>query len=153
MLIGVAGCQQPAPIPAAARGRLPLALTISDPDRIRWTTVPFEALREEILDSRARARILILDRCFAGRAFEAMSDLSSPVAGQTDVRGTYTIASSSSRNETSFALPCSIWAICWSSAVSGRRWSAGIAAVAEAGNSRGMARLGILPKKTRCRRR
>ncbi|WP_155981836.1 tetratricopeptide repeat protein [Nocardia sp. BMG111209] len=84
------------------RGRLHLTVTSSDPDRIRWTTVPFEVLREEILDSGARARILILDCCFAGRAFEAMADLPSLVAGQTDIRGTYTIASCSA-NEPSFA--------------------------------------------------
>lgn len=84
------------------RGRLHLAVARSDPDRIRWTAVPFETLREEILDSDAQSRILILDCCFAGRAFEALSDLPSLVAGQTEIRGTYTIASCSA-NEPSFA--------------------------------------------------
>ncbi|MEV0098028.1 caspase family protein, partial [Nocardia sp. NPDC050789] len=84
------------------KGRLHLTLTGSAPDRIRWTTVPFETLREEILDSPARVRILILDCCFAGRAFEAMTDLPGLVAGQTELRGTYTIASSAA-NEPSFA--------------------------------------------------
>lgn len=86
------------------RGRLHFTVTDSDPDpqRLRWTAVPFEPLREEILDSPARIRILILDCCFAGRAFEAMSDLSTLVAGQTDIRGTYTLASCSA-NESSFA--------------------------------------------------
>ncbi|MCX4097658.1 caspase, EACC1-associated type [Nocardia sp. alder85J] len=84
------------------RGRLHLAVTGSDPDRISWTAVPFQTLREEILDSPARARILILDCCFAGRAFEAMADLPSVIAGQTDLHGTYTITSSS-RDEPSFA--------------------------------------------------
>ncbi|MBF4995982.1 caspase family protein [Nocardia sp. BSTN01] len=84
------------------RGRLHLSVPASDPDAVRWTTVPFETLREEILESQARARVLILDCCFAGRAFEAMADLPGLVAGQTDVRGTYTITSSSA-NEPSFA--------------------------------------------------
>ncbi|MGW0359218.1 caspase, EACC1-associated type [Nocardia nova] len=84
------------------RGRLHLTVPGSDPDDIRWSTVPFETLREEILDSPARARILILDCCFAGRAFEAMADVPGLVAGQTDIRGTYTITSSSA-NEPSFA--------------------------------------------------
>ncbi|MBF6278047.1 caspase, EACC1-associated type [Nocardia nova] len=84
------------------RGRLHLTVPGSDPDDIRWTTVPFETLREEILDSPARARVLILDCCFAGRAFEAMADMPGLIAGQTDLRGTYTITSSSA-NEPSFA--------------------------------------------------
>ncbi|MFE3195909.1 caspase family protein, partial [Nocardia sp. NPDC059240] len=84
------------------KGRLHLAVTGSDPNRIRWTTVPFETLREEILESPARVRVLILDCCFAGRAFEAMTDLPGLVGGQTELRGTYTIASSSA-NEPSFA--------------------------------------------------
>jgi hypothetical protein len=84
------------------RGRLHLTVPGSDPDDIRWTTVPFETLREEILDSPARTKILILDCCFAGRAFEAMADVPGLVAGQTDLRGTYTIASCSA-NEPSFA--------------------------------------------------
>ncbi|WP_433685398.1 caspase, EACC1-associated type [Nocardia sp. CA-119907] len=84
------------------RGRLHLAVPGSDPADVRWTAVPFETLREEILDSPARVRVLILDCCFAGRAFEAMADVPSLVAGQTDIHGTYTITSSSA-NEPSFA--------------------------------------------------
>jgi tetratricopeptide (TPR) repeat protein len=86
------------------RGRLHIALTGTDPDPswVGWTSVPFAMLREEILESPARARILILDCCFSGRAFEAMSDEPGIVAGQTDIRGTYTIVSSEA-NETSFA--------------------------------------------------
>ncbi|WP_019927383.1 caspase, EACC1-associated type [Nocardia sp. BMG111209] len=85
-----------------SKGRLYLTVPGTDPDDLRWTTVAFETLREEILDSPARAKVLILDCCFAGRAFEAMADLPGLIAGQTDLRGTYTIASSSA-NEPSFA--------------------------------------------------
>ncbi|RMI32674.1 caspase, EACC1-associated type [Nocardia stercoris] len=84
------------------RGRLHLTVPGSNPDDIRWTTTPFEVLREEVLDSPARVRILILDCCFAGRAFEALADVPGLIAGQTDLRGTYTITSSSA-NEPSFA--------------------------------------------------
>ncbi|MEU4431971.1 caspase, EACC1-associated type [Nocardia rhamnosiphila] len=86
------------------RGRLHLALSSSDPafSQVGWTSVPFTMLREEILDSPARARILILDCCFSGRAFEAMSGDAGLVAGQTEIRGTYTIVSSAA-NETSYA--------------------------------------------------
>ncbi|MGW5924547.1 caspase family protein [Nocardia fluminea] len=84
------------------RGRLHLALTGSNPEHVGWTSVPFAMLREEILESQAHARVLILDCCFSGRAFEAMSDGPGLVAGQVGIRGTYTVTSSAA-NETSFA--------------------------------------------------
>ncbi len=84
------------------RGRLHLALTGSDPDHLAWTSIPFATLREEILASRARARVLILDCCFSGSAFEAMSDGPGLVTGQVDIHGTYTITSSGA-NDPSFA--------------------------------------------------
>ncbi|MBF6349022.1 tetratricopeptide repeat protein [Nocardia flavorosea] len=84
------------------RGRLYLALTGTRPDRARWTALPFATLREAILDSPAATRILILDCCFSGRAFEALTDGPDAVLGQADIAGTYTITSSA-RNEPSFA--------------------------------------------------
>ncbi|MGW6700029.1 caspase, EACC1-associated type, partial [Nocardia sp. NPDC055049] len=85
-----------------SRGRLHLGLVGSNPDRARFTALPFDTLREELLDSGASTRILILDCCFSGRAFEAMSDPATVVAGETDIAGTYTMTSSA-RNETSYA--------------------------------------------------
>ncbi|SUE28942.1 Uncharacterized protein containing caspase domain [Nocardia farcinica] len=85
-----------------SRGRLHLALPHTHPDRIRWTALPFATLREAILESPARTRILILDCCFSGRAFESLSDGPDAVLGQADIEGTYTITSSA-RNEPSFA--------------------------------------------------
>ncbi|MFB8277232.1 caspase, EACC1-associated type [Nocardia colli] len=82
------------------RGRLHLALRHSDPDQVGWTTLPFTTLREEILGSVAANRILILDCCFSGRAFEAMSD--DPAVGQVEINGTYVVVSSA-ENETSIA--------------------------------------------------
>ncbi|WP_327149741.1 caspase, EACC1-associated type [Nocardia sp. NBC_01329] len=84
------------------RGRLHLALTGTHPDRTRWTALPFSTLREAVLDSPAATRILILDCCFSGRAFEALTDGPDAVLGQADIAGTYTITSSA-RNEPSFA--------------------------------------------------
>ncbi|MFX0581142.1 caspase, EACC1-associated type [Nocardia nepalensis] len=83
-------------------GRLHLALSGSDPDQITWSSIPFDRLREELAASRAHARILILDCCFSGRAFEAMSSPSTLVEGQIDIHGTYTITSSA-KNEPSLA--------------------------------------------------
>jgi hypothetical protein len=77
------------------RGRLHLALPRTDAARIRWTALPFETLREELLDSPAAIRVLVLDCCFSGRAIEAMTSGHSTVAGQIDVAGTYTLASTS----------------------------------------------------------
>lgn len=84
------------------RGRLYLAVAGTDPNRPAWTSVSFQTLREEILESPAEARILILDCCFSGRAFEAMSDTATVVAAETSIHGTYTITSSAA-NETSIA--------------------------------------------------
>ncbi|MFF4764246.1 caspase domain-containing protein [Streptomyces sp. NPDC001292] len=77
------------------RGRLHLALPGTDTADIRWTALPFETLREELLDSPAAIRVLVLDCCFSGRAIEAMTSGHSTVAGQIDVAGTYTLASTS----------------------------------------------------------
>lgn len=83
------------------RGRLHLGLTGTDPCRPGWTALPFDTLREAILDSPAQHSVLILDCCFSGRAFEAMGPGSDEL-GQIEVRGTYTIASSAAY-ESSFA--------------------------------------------------
>ncbi|MGV9832902.1 caspase, EACC1-associated type [Nocardia niigatensis] len=84
------------------RGRLYLALSGTSRDEPEWSSVPFTTLRDELASSPARARILILDCCFSGRAFEAMGTSSSLVDGQIDIQGTYTITSSA-RNEPSVA--------------------------------------------------
>ncbi|MFE2943374.1 MFS transporter [Streptomyces sp. NPDC059255] len=84
------------------RGRLHLSLAHTEVSQPRWTALPFETLREELLESPAAVRVLILDCCFSGRAFEAMADGQSTVAGQIDIDGTYTLTSTSA-NTTSYA--------------------------------------------------
>ncbi|MGW4369823.1 caspase, EACC1-associated type [Nocardia takedensis] len=84
------------------RGALHLTLPDSDPDQLGWTTLSFETLRHEILDSPAAVCVLILDCCFSGRAFEVMSDSAAAVNGQVQIEGTYTLVSSAA-NQTSFA--------------------------------------------------
>ncbi|WP_083911806.1 caspase, EACC1-associated type [Nocardia takedensis] len=85
-----------------SRGRLYLAFTATDPDRVRWTALPVATIREAIAESRAASRLLILDCCFSGRAMDALTDGPDAILGQADIAGTYTITSSS-RNETSYA--------------------------------------------------
>ncbi|MGI5221319.1 caspase family protein [Nocardia sp. CA-290969] len=84
------------------RNQFHLGLADTHPEMISWSALPFDLLRAEILDSPAKIRILILDCCFAGRVFEAMSFPANVVIGQTDIKGTYTIVSSGA-NETAAA--------------------------------------------------
>ncbi|MGH3828320.1 MAG: caspase family protein, partial [Pseudonocardiaceae bacterium] len=75
------------------RGRLHLALANTHPHRARWTAFPLELLREEIANSAAATRVLVLDCCFSGRAIEAMADDQGVISGQLEVTGTYTLTS------------------------------------------------------------
>ncbi|MGN2638603.1 caspase family protein [Nocardia takedensis] len=85
-------------------GRLYLSLTGSSSDNIEWSSVSFDLLREAISSSPAAVRILILDCCFAGRAFESMGSeaVENALIGQIDIHGTYTLVSSAA-NEPSIA--------------------------------------------------
>lgn len=83
-------------------GNLYLTLPHTDNHHPEWSSIPFTTLRNTMLNSPARARVLILDCCYSGRAFEAMSSTSAVIDGQIDIQGTYTITSSS-RNATSQA--------------------------------------------------
>lgn len=71
------------------RGRLHLALPGTEATHPRWSALPFETLREELADSPAAIRVLILDCCFYGRAIEAMTGAHGAVSGQIDIAGTY----------------------------------------------------------------
>ena len=72
-------------------GRLHLALARTHPHRTRWTALPFDLLREEIVHSAAAIRVLVLDCCFSGRAIDAMTDDQGVIGGQLEVAGTYTL--------------------------------------------------------------
>ncbi|MFC9236306.1 caspase family protein [Streptomyces decoyicus] len=69
------------------RGRLHLALPRTEATQPRWSALPFETLREELADSPAAIRVLILDCCFSGRAIEAMTGAHGVVSGQIDIAG------------------------------------------------------------------
>ncbi|GAU65856.1 hypothetical protein SSP35_02_02230 [Streptomyces sp. NBRC 110611] len=77
-------------------GELYLSLpgTSSEPELVAWTGIPFALVRRTLANARADSRVLILDCCFSGLAIGAMSTTASVVAGQLDVAGTCTLASS-----------------------------------------------------------
>jgi Caspase domain len=87
------------------RGELFLAVYHSDWEAPEWESVPYDLLRDTVLDSPASTKAIILDCCFSGRALAgAMSDADAGVIGQLDVEGSCVIASSP-RNKTSLVLP------------------------------------------------
>jgi Tol biopolymer transport system component len=57
------------------------------------TTVPFEWVRQPLLNSRASRRIVILDCCYSGRALGTMGDSTVAVADQAFISGTFLLAS------------------------------------------------------------
>ena len=76
------------------RRELYLSLARTKPDRPAFTALPFEAVRDACLASRARSRVVILDSCFSGRAIgDTLTSTSEAVLGQIDVSGTYTLTS------------------------------------------------------------
>lgn len=76
-------------------GHLYLTLKHTDPKQLEFTAVDLNLLKRRLARSRARARVLVLDCCFSGRAIEAMGPLPSLVSGQLPPSGTYTLTSTS----------------------------------------------------------
>ncbi|MFF3501499.1 caspase domain-containing protein [Streptomyces sp. NPDC003247] len=74
-------------------GFLHLTLADAEPDNVAYTAVSLEVVKRELSRARARARVLVLDCCFSGRAVAAMSTPDSLVAGQLEVTGTFTLTS------------------------------------------------------------
>ena len=74
---------------------LHLGVSESTSTEIEESAVPFALLRRILVQSAAKARILILDTCFAGRSIESgLSQETTFLTGQVDVAGAYTLASS-----------------------------------------------------------
>ncbi|WP_248013815.1 caspase, EACC1-associated type [Streptomyces rhizoryzae] len=87
------------------RRELYLSLSATRPDRPQFTAMPFEAVRDVFLDSRAAVRAVILDSCFSGRAISAtLAEDADAILGQLQVAGTYTLASSPG-SRTALVLP------------------------------------------------
>ncbi|MEU8932490.1 caspase family protein [Streptomyces sp. NPDC048409] len=74
-------------------GLLHLALKTTDPEDIGFSAVPMELVKRNLGRAGAKARVLLLDCCFSGRAVSAMTDPGSLLSGQLDLTGTYTLTS------------------------------------------------------------
>jgi len=84
---------------------LHLAMTGTDQNDLRWTSVPFQAIREIFETVACRNKILILDCCQSGWVLDSMmSAASSEPAAPLNIRGTYLLTSSSADLK-SFAPP------------------------------------------------
>jgi hypothetical protein len=86
------------------RGDLYLGLTgtSSHTSLLPYSGVPYDLVRRSVRGSRAASRVVILDCCFSGRAIDAATGPEAVVAGQVEIQGAYTLASSS-RTSTSIA--------------------------------------------------
>lgn len=69
-----------------------LAVVGSAPGRTH-TAVPYDHVRECLLDSPAARKVVILDCCYSGRALGGMADPTTAVANEATVEGTYLLAS------------------------------------------------------------
>ncbi|MFE7319114.1 caspase domain-containing protein [Streptomyces sp. NPDC057555] len=74
-------------------GLLHLGLVHTDRDQVGFSAVPIELVKRHVGGARARARVLVVDCCFSGRAVSAMSDPADLAVGQLDLAGTYTLTS------------------------------------------------------------
>ncbi|MCU4749908.1 caspase domain-containing protein [Streptomyces sp. G-5] len=87
------------------RRELYLALSSTRREQLPFTALPFDAVREVFLDSRAAIKAVILDSCFSGRAIgETLADDDAAVLGQLEVAGTY-IMTAAPANRTALILP------------------------------------------------
>ena len=56
------------------------------------TAVPYTWIRDNLVDARARRRIVILDCCYSGRAFGGMADPTTALADEASAEGTFLLA-------------------------------------------------------------
>jgi hypothetical protein len=73
-------------------GKLCLVLSDTDAEDPDISGLEFERVREALLNSPARLKIVVLDCCYSGRAIEALS--ADEIADTTDTRGVYTLTAS-----------------------------------------------------------
>ncbi|MEV0399167.1 caspase family protein [Actinoallomurus sp. NPDC050550] len=84
---------------------LHLALTGSRPNAAH-TALPYATIRDELLDTRARRQVVILDCCYSGRALGRMApaDAATVLADEAAIEGTYLIAAAA-ETRTALSVP------------------------------------------------
>ena len=75
-------------------GSLYLALGNSEPGRKLYESVPFGHLRNEVLESAASKKVVILDCCYSGAALEGYMSWPDEFADQIAIEGTYVMTAS-----------------------------------------------------------
>jgi hypothetical protein len=75
------------------RGQLCLVLSDTDAEDSDVTGLEYQWVREALLDSPARVKVVVLDCCYSGRAIETLS-MSAEIADTSDTRGVYTLTAS-----------------------------------------------------------
>ncbi|MFI6093558.1 caspase domain-containing protein [Streptomyces sp. NPDC051218] len=81
---------------------LHLALSGTDENDLRWTSIPFEAIREIFEASPCPNKVLILDCCNSGQVLDSLMGAQVAAHDTLNIRGTY-ILTSSSRDLPSYA--------------------------------------------------
>jgi len=90
---------------SALRRELYLSLAGTRRDQLAFTALPFDAVRDAWLESRAASRVVILDCCFSGRAIgQSLAADDDALLVQIKVSGTYTMTSAPG-NRTALVLP------------------------------------------------
>ncbi|MFB6814648.1 caspase family protein [Streptomyces sp. NPDC056347] len=74
-------------------GLLHFALTGTDNQNVSWSAIQLDLVKRMVGGARAKARVLVLDCCFAGKAISAMAGPRGLALGQLNLTGTYTLTS------------------------------------------------------------
>jgi hypothetical protein len=75
-----------------------LALRDTKSKQLRTSALRYADLRQDILDSAARTKVLILDCCFAGRTLDhTMTGSADTLLSEVDIAGTYVLAATENR--------------------------------------------------------
>ncbi|MFG1915671.1 caspase domain-containing protein [Micromonospora sp. NPDC048898] len=77
------------------RNELYLGLADTDPDELRVSALPYDLIRDILVESPAANRIVILDCCFSGRAVQDMAGSDETILGQVGIEGTYVLTATS----------------------------------------------------------
>lgn len=83
---------------------LHLALTDTDESDLRWTSIPFQAVREIFETSPCPNKVLILDCCNSGQVLDSLMGIRATAGEAWRIRGTH-ILTSSARDLPSYAPP------------------------------------------------